>query len=198
MKLDDYKLQDIIFTSSYRPLKIRQKCGGANSKFYELIHKILVKNKDINSYFNSGVTKIVYNTTNKNRLLKLVVVKKEQDINKALREPIYMLNNPNICNKPSEITIYTPNKVKNIIPNNNIKIISNDQINLCLITWFEDKAIATGNMILDNKELLSDANAFRNKTRNKIKNDGFCDLSFNNMGFFENSPVFRWIDIRPK
>ena len=70
--------------------------------------------------------------------------------------------------------------------------------NCSLITWFEEKAIATGRMILENKEILPGADAFRNKTRPKIKKDGFCDLSFNNMGFFNYSPIYRWIDVRPK
>ena len=67
----------------------------------------------------------------------------------------------------------------------------------CLITWFEQKAVATGKMIPETKEILKYANVFRDKTRKKIKNDGFCDLSLNNMGFFKSSPIYRWIDVRP-
>lgn len=197
MKEKGYYLLDNYFPYTYKPLKIRQKCGGANSNFYKLIHNILVKTNDITSYFNSGVTKLVYNTIDKNKLFKMVVVK--ENINKALKEPLYMLNNKYICNEPINITVYISNvSKKNIIYNNNLNIIIMDKIdNFCLITWFEEKAIATGKMIQETKDILTDANAFRNNTKNKIKKDGFCDLSLNNMGFFKSTPKYRWIDLRP-
>ena len=198
MKEKGYYLLNNYFPCNYRPLKIRQKCGKANSHFYKLIHNILVENSNITSYFNSGVTKIVYNTKDENKVFKIVIVK--ENINKALKEPLYMLINKDICNEPISITVYISTlSKKNIIYNNNLNIINMENIgNYCLITWFEEKAIATGKMILETKEILTDANAFRNKTRNKIKKDGFCDLSLNNMGFFKSSPIYRWIDVRPK
>ena len=198
MKEKGYYLKDNYFPYNYRPLKIRQKCGGANSHFFKLIHNILVENNNITSYFNAGVTKIVYKTKDKNKLFKMVIVK--ENINNALKEPLYMLVNKDICNEPITITVYisTVSK-KNIIYNNNLNIINVENIgNYCLITWFEEKAIETGKMILETKEILTDANAFQNKTRNKIKKDGFCDLSLNNMGVFKSSPIYRWIDVRPK
>jgi len=190
-------LKGICFPGSYSPLKIRQKCGGCNSHFYKLIHKILVENNNITSFFDAGVTKIVYNTKDKNRVFKMVIVKK--NINKALKEPLYMLNNKNICNEPIDITVYISSvSSKNIIKNNNLNIIIMENIgNYSLITWFEEKAIAAGRRIHENKEILPDAEAFRNKTRHKIKKDGFCDLSLNNMGYFCSSPIYRWFDIRP-
>ena len=198
MKEKGYYLLDNYFSYNYKPLAIRQKCGGANSYFYKLIHNILLENNNITSYFNSGVTKIVYNTIDKNKLFKMVIVK--DNINKALKEPLYMLNNKDICNEPINITVYISNvSKKNIIYNNNLNIINIKNIgNYCLITWFEKKAIATGKMILETNKLLTDANAFRNKTKHKIKKDGFSDLSLNNIGFFKSSPIYRWIDVRPK
>ena len=193
-----YYLLGNYFPDIYRPLKIRQKCGNVNSKnFYKLIHNILVENNNITSYFNSGVTKIVYNTKDKNKLFKMVIVK--ENINKALKEPLYMLNNKDICNEPINLTAYiSTESKKNIIYNNNLNIIDMENIgSYCLITWFEQKAVATGKMIPETKEILKYANVFRDKTRKKIKNDGFCDLSLNNMGFFKSSPIYRWIDVRP-
>jgi len=194
MKEQVYYLKDNCFPYHYKPLKIRQKCGGADSYFYKLIHNILVEDDNITSYFSSGVTKIVYNTINKNKLFKMVVVKSR--INLSLKEPLYMLTNNDICNKPSNITVYiSKESEKNLTYHNNLHII-NIENDYCLITWFEEKALSTGRDISDPLAVLK-LDSFLNKTRSKIKKDGFCDLSLNNMGIFEFSPIYRWIDIRP-
>ena len=44
--------------------------------------------------------------------------------------------------------------------------------------------------MLKTKKIFTDANAFRNKTRKKLWKDGFCDLSWDNMGFFKSSPIY--------
>lgn len=192
-----YYLLGNYFPYNYRPLIIRQKSGNANSHFYKLIHKILVENNNITSYFNVGVTKIVYNTKDKNKLFKMVILRENKDINQALKEPLYMLSNKDICNEPTNITVYISQEYEKNIIYNNLNII-NIENNYCLLTWYEEKAIATGQIEFETKEIISDAIAFRNKTRPKIKEDGFCDLRLRNMGYFKYSPLYRWIDVRPK
>tara|TARA_Y100000389_G_C17465724_1_gene525345 strand:- start:1703 stop:2299 length:597 start_codon:yes stop_codon:yes gene_type:complete len=185
------------FSPDYQPSRIRQKCGGCNSHFYELILNIL-KNNNIVSYYNCGVTKLVYKT-NSNKIFKLIIIKDSKLINHYLKEPFYMINNSNICNKPTYITLYIDMAFNNYYKNYN-NLITTDVHNIkdyCLLTWFEDMATLPGKTMSEKKDILDRAIKFRENTRKLIKNDGFSDLSLNNMGFFDVAPHFRWFDIRP-
>ncbi len=161
-------------------------------KFNSLLYNILVHSEPkITEYLNQGTTKIVFNTSDKTKVFKLIIISVSL-ADRMILEPLYMLDNLDICNRVYDINIY-----------GNIK---NDKINAykvnnlgdyCLITWYEDKAIKTGisNFDLDEKE---EAIKFMESTTERLDTDGFQDLGDVNIGLFDKEPRYRWIDIQPK
>jgi hypothetical protein len=109
-------------------------------------------------------------------------------------EPLYMLNNLDICNKVYNINIYGNVNVEN----EKINVHKIDNIgDYCLITWYEDKAVKTGIDNFSPSEKI-EAIKFVESTKNEIESDGFKDLGYINVGLFDNKPIYRWIDVQPK
>ncbi len=187
MLLIDNNSPGYLFNSSYDNKEDR-------NNFDTLLYNVLENSEPkITEYLNQGTTKIVFNTSDETKVFKLIIIS-VSIANRMILEPLYMLNNLDICNRVYNINIYGNVDIEND------KIDVHRMNNLgdyCLITWYEDKAIKTGisNFNPIEKE---EAIKFMESTTNRLDSDGFTDLGQINIGLFDKDPRYRWIDVQPK
>jgi len=151
-------------------------------------------------FIGFGTTKRVFSIST-NECLKILLCNIES-CHRFIKEPIYMLKNADICNKPSNIKIYCSSKI--ILDTDCIleHIIDESYGDKVIITWIEERAKITGltnfvNLPDYEEKFIDDGKNFIKETTDRLKENKFGDLGEVNIGYFTNPPHYRWIDIQP-
>lgn len=176
------------------------KMNSVNMETQTIIKQILTKiyhENRIKSFLKGGGTKNVFLVKDNTKVVFKVIILKRELLGMFIKEPLYMLTSK-YCNTPSDINVYCNNKSRCSI--SGIKIINNSELdNYCIITWYEENAIATGSLTsLINDKQMDEYNKFKAETIPILTRDRFRDLGIQNIGFFKNEPYFRWIDLLPE
>lgn len=151
-------------------------------------------------FIGFGNTKRVF-SINPHKCLKILLCNIES-CHRFIKEPIYMLNNTDICNKPSNIKIYCSSKI--ILDMESIveHIIDESYDDKVIITWIEELAEQTGvtnfsKLTTDSEKKVIEGRNFIKETKDRLTKNKFTDLGEVNIGYFTNRPHYRWIDIQP-
>ena len=154
---------------------------------------IILKENHVISKIGQGTTKIVYGTNQTDKVFKFVILR-AGDIKRYLSEPMYMLEKIYV-NRSENIKLYIN---QDIVDNNcdQVELINTRFKKIAILTWYEDKAKYT-DLSKFNREYREEGLLFKNHTKHLLETQGFTDLGDVNIGYFDNEPHFRWIDIQP-
>uniref|UniRef100_A0A6C0I0E3 Uncharacterized protein n=1 Tax=viral metagenome TaxID=1070528 RepID=A0A6C0I0E3_9ZZZZ len=168
-----------------------------------LLIYIFNNNKIVRYLYDPNGIDAIYNGTKKQvfllkngKIFKLIFGE-YKNINKILKEPIYMTSNSDICNAAQDIIIYGNGNVNGLSLPTNIKFILRAELQMdwFIVTWFEDIAEFDLSHTAD-VSILERYIQFKQETRNRLIADNMSDEEIGgNVGYFINSPHFRYIDL---
>ena len=201
-------INGISFPNKFNPDAIKYKVQNRRSHLNhykdfnkyssKLVLDILNKNH-ITSYLSCGNAKLVYDTTDDNKVFKISILN-VKSLDKMIREPLYMMKNKDICNPPINICVYIDKDRSFEIEHVSVNKINNIN-NTCIITWYEEKGeiLCNRNAIFLKEEYKVDVYEFMKKHKTRLIMDRFSAYAPrpDNVGIFKSEPKYRWFDLRP-
>jgi hypothetical protein len=191
-KLQHFKRYNMLYHVSV-PNKTREITNNLDML---LTHIFSENTPRITRFLKSGTTKFVYDTENSFKIFKIIVFNKNK-LSRFIKEPLFMMEHPDICNVPQQLEIYGNIHMDST---EHFRIHNIDNIgDYCLMTWYENKARTTGDELKDDKNLNTKLQEFKQNSIPYLTSQNFTDLGDNNIGLFYDGKnyYFRWIDIQP-